>query len=298
MMMIPVHVIAFFLAIMMVPEDVKQFTIAVQGKEIQWTRQEAGWHAVELPRDDAGIYSVKGSEVTIAGEGHKLKTNISRFLALLDDMDWKKAEEVQVAVKSLGDSVRIQREEGKIILTQVKGALFENPVTITWQPVNKGVNREAGPSGADGALRLATGVEELAITHKQSKIETSLGEMAVTEYFRGDSLILKKVVPPDESLNTVYYVIHNGFEVLTYKSGPTGTEFAGAGVIRDQVKPDYTIKMAGDKKGRIQRITLYSPDFSKTYDGFWLRDKQLVPWSAEELAGWREMRDSKRPKAE
>ena len=134
---------------------------------------------------------------------------------------------------------------------------------------------------------------DLAITHKNSKIETSLGELAVTEYYRGGSMILKRVTPPDKSHNTVYYVIHNGYEVLTYKSGPAGTEFAGAGVIRDMVKPDYTIKMAGDKEGRIQRITIYSPDFKTAYDGFWLRNNELIPWSAEELANWRKMRDPK-----
>ena len=88
----------------------------------------------------------------------------------------------------------------------------------------------------------------------------------------------------------MYYVLHNGFEVLTYKSGPGGTEFAEAGVIRNMVKPDYTIKMAGDKEGRIQRITLYSPDFKRTYDGFWLKNKELIPWTAKELANWRKMR--------
>ena len=49
--------------------------------------------------------------------------------------------------------------------------------------------------------------------------------------------------------------------------------------------------MAGDKDGRIQRITIYSPDFSKTYECFWLRNHELIPWTAEELAGWRKMRD-------
>jgi hypothetical protein len=133
--------------------------------------------------------------------------------------------------------------------------------------------------------------EDLPVTQKVSKVATMLGELAQTAYYRGDSLILKKLVPPDGSLNTVYYVIHNGFEVLTYKTGPAGTEFTEAGIIRDMVKPDYTIKMAGDKEGRIQRITLYSPDFSKTYEGYRLRNNELIPWTAEELAGWRKMRD-------
>ncbi len=92
MMMIPVHVIAFFLALLMVPKDVNQFTIDVQGKQIQWTKQDAGWRAVELPRDDWGIYSVKGSDVTISGEGRQMKTNVGHFLTIPEDVDWKKAK--------------------------------------------------------------------------------------------------------------------------------------------------------------------------------------------------------------
>lgn len=143
MQFIPVHVIAFFMAIMMVPEDVDQLTIEVQGKKIQWTQQEAGWHAVELPRGDAGIYSVNGPEVTITGESHKLKTNISRFLAMPENLDWKNANEIQVARKSLGDPVQIQRGDGKIVLSQAKGELFGKPVTITWKAAKKEDKQEA-----------------------------------------------------------------------------------------------------------------------------------------------------------
>ncbi len=88
----------------------------------------------------------------------------------------------------------------------------------------------------------------------------------------------------------VFFVDLNDVEVLTYKVGPFGSEFRGAGLTRQFVKPGYTIKMAGDKEGRIQRITIYSPDFKKTYDGFWLKNKELIPWTAKELANWRKMR--------
>ena len=134
--------------------------------------------------------------------------------------------------------------------------------------------------------------EDKAVSgHKLTRKESKQGDLAVTTTFRGDVMILKKVIPPKESLNTVYYVYLNGFEILTYKVGPMGTEFRGANLIRKLVKPDYTIKMAGDREGSIQRITIYSPDFKKTYDGFWLKNGELIPWSDEELAKWRKMRD-------
>ena len=193
MLYIPIQVIAFFMATMMVPEDVNQFTIAVYGKEIQWTRQESGWQAVELPRDDVGTFSVKGTEITISGEGHVLKTNISRFLSLPDDIDWKKAEEIQVALKSLGDPVQIQREDGKIVLSQAKGELFEKPVTISWQPVNKVVNQEAGAPEAVGALPRAAGEAVFEVRAGEATVDDdlikrfSVGEKAVTASYQNKS---------------------------------------------------------------------------------------------------------------
>ena len=138
----------------------------------------------------------------------------------------------------------------------------------------------------------------VAQSHKLTRKESKEGDLAVMSTYRGDVMILKKVTPPRESLNTVYYVYLNGLEILTYKVGPMGTEFRGAGMTRKLIKPDYTIKMAGDREGRIQRITIYSPDFTKTFDGFWLKDGELIPWSDEELANWRKMRDMPPNKAE
>jgi len=132
---------------------------------------------------------------------------------------------------------------------------------------------------------------DLKLTQKETKVETKVGNLVVATTYRGDAIILKKATPPDESKNTVYYVYLNGSEILTYKVGPMGTELSGAGMSRKLIKPDYTIKMAGDKEGRIQRITIYSPDFKKTYDGFWLKDGELIPWSSDELANWRKMRN-------
>ena len=132
MLMIPTYVIAFFITIMTVPEGTHQFTMDVKGKTIQWTQAETGWRAVELPRDDWGLHTIKGAQVTITGEGHTLKTNMSRFLSVPDDVNWRTITRLPVSMPSLGDPVGIKREDGKIILSQEKGLLFAKPVTITW----------------------------------------------------------------------------------------------------------------------------------------------------------------------
>ena len=67
-----------------------------------------------------------------------MTTDISRFLSVPDGVEWKTVTQLPVAVNSLGDPVQIQREAGKIVLSQAKGGLFEKPVTITWQPVATG----------------------------------------------------------------------------------------------------------------------------------------------------------------
>ena len=131
-------------------------------------------------------------------------------------------------------------------------------------------------------------VETLKLTQKKSNI----GELTITTTYRGNVKILQKATPLDESMNTVFYVFLHGVKVFTYKSGPMGTEFLGAGPVRQVGKPAYIIKMAGDKKSEIQRITIYSVAFKTTFDGFWLKDNELIPWSAEELENWRKLRSS------
>ena len=131
----------------------------------------------------------------------------------------------------------------------------------------------------------------LAVTTKESR----RGGFALTTSYRGGEKILEKVTPKKEGQNTVFYVYLNGSVVLTYQAGPGGTEFQEAGAERKTIRPEYVIKMVGDEEAGIKRITLYSPDFKRTINGFWLKDRALVPWSAEELAGWRQLRDAKAP---
>jgi len=246
-----------------------------------------GWK--ETADNEKGIpweaYTLRG-EFTFAGEAF-VSVEVKAFRKPVAGSDLFDLKHIVILIPSRQAGRGVVHADNPDLVAYVEGDLMRK--LAGWNPE---LERERFPGGPL-ILKKAGGIpgHEPIVTHRQSMIETSLGEMAVTESYRGDSLILKKVVPPDKSHNIVYYIIHNGFEVLTYKSGPAGTEFTGAGVIRDQVKPDYTIKMVGDEDGRIQRIMLYSPDFTKTYDGFWLNNHELIPWSAEELEGWRRMRD-------
>ncbi|MCX6349791.1 MAG: hypothetical protein NTV79_09905 [Candidatus Aureabacteria bacterium] len=89
MMMIPIQVIAFFLATLLLPAGVEQFTINVEGKTIQWTKQDTAWHAVQLPFDDGGMYSTVGNVVTVAEKGKERKTDMATFLVLPSNADQK-----------------------------------------------------------------------------------------------------------------------------------------------------------------------------------------------------------------
>ena len=131
----------------------------------------------------------------------------------------------------------------------------------------------------------------LTVTTKESQ----RGGFAVTSSYRGGEKILEKMTPKKEGQNRVFSVYLQGSVVPASSAGPGGTEFWEAGPERKTIKPEYVIKRAGDKTARIRRITLYSPDDKRAFDGFWLKDNELVPWSAEELAGWRKLRDAKPP---
>src|ERR1041385_3807210 len=128
MMMIPVQIIAFFIAIMVIPADVREFTIEFQGKTIQWTKSPSSvWHAVDLSKESAGDYSVTNRIVTVRNDGQDSKTDISQFLKLGKRSDFGQIRQIEVARESLGTPILIQRQRGKIILSQQKGALFEKP---------------------------------------------------------------------------------------------------------------------------------------------------------------------------
>src|SRR6266516_2759526 len=119
MMMIPVQVIAFFIAVMVIPADVREFTIELQGKNILWTKSpSSAWHAVDLSKEGAGDYSVTNRIVTVLNDGKESKTDISQFLKLGKPSDFGQVRRIDVARESLGTPILIQRERGKIILSQ------------------------------------------------------------------------------------------------------------------------------------------------------------------------------------
>ena len=66
-------------------------------------------------------------------DGKETKTDISQFLKLGKPSDFGQVRQIDVARESLGTPILIQREKGKIILSQRKGASFEKPAVISWK---------------------------------------------------------------------------------------------------------------------------------------------------------------------
>jgi hypothetical protein len=152
MMMIPFQMIAFFLATLLLPIDVRQFTIDAHGETIQWTKEETVWHAVKLPKQgvpDKGWpadnrYWVAGNSVFCRGVGKdesrggqpakfEVTTQMTNFLALAATTNASTIESVEPANKSFGTPIQIKREQNRITLSQTKGTIFETPATITWK---------------------------------------------------------------------------------------------------------------------------------------------------------------------
>lgn len=123
---------------------------------------------------------------------------------------------------------------------------------------------------------------------EQKKNVMSIGE--ITSYFRNGKQILQKMVSDDPDLNMVFYICIEGKNVFTYKVGILGTEFQMNEHERLAVKTPFAIKLGGDKESRIERITVYTHDFRRTIDGYWLKKNAIVPWSTQELGQWRKQR--------
>ena len=106
-------------------------------------------------------------------------------------------------------------------------------------------------------------------------------------YYRSEDKILEKVEPLKPGMNTVYRLYLNNKSIFTVKVGPMGTEFRSSDNTRKFNPTKYTVKMAGDKEGKIRRMTIYTDDFTRTLDGFWFRDSQVIPWSDKGLINWK-----------
>ena len=97
-MMIPVKAIAFFIAVLLLPAGVHQFTVDMRGKTTQWTKtSDSTWRAVELPATDAGIYSVTNTTVTVREAGKESSTDVSKFLKVESQAGRSKLEQLDLA---------------------------------------------------------------------------------------------------------------------------------------------------------------------------------------------------------
>lgn len=132
MSMIPIRVVAFFLASLLVPQDVSQFAITMQGHTIQWTKQDAVWQAVVLPSENIGKYAVVSNVVSVSVGDKDWKFDMTNFIDCTTKSNMTKETEIPTANESIGTPVLIERKQNSIILSQSKGSLFTTPVTITW----------------------------------------------------------------------------------------------------------------------------------------------------------------------
>ncbi len=124
---------------------------------------------------------------------------------------------------------------------------------------------------------------------RQIKTTISIGEL--TQYLRDGKKILEKITPTDSKRNTVFYVYLDGRKVFTYKVGIQGTEFQAEDMAQRSPPRPFSIKLAGDSQTRINWITLYTSDFGKTLDGYWLKNNAIIRWSSKKFANYRKQRN-------
>jgi hypothetical protein len=138
MMLIPVPLLAFFIALMVIPANVHQFSIELRGRTTQYTKSSSSvWHAVVLPEKHSADYSVSNTVVTVRAGGDESKMDVSQFIKVGKESAPGKIQQIELASGFKGTPVLIQKTNETIILSQEKGSLFEKPVVISWKPKGK-----------------------------------------------------------------------------------------------------------------------------------------------------------------
>lgn len=132
MMMIPVHAIVFFLSLVLLPQDVRQFTVDFYGKSMQWTRTAGGWHAVQLPQTEWGTYVRSNTTVTVVSGGREQKTRVTEFLDPTAFTDGATPVEFATLKPAYGSPIQVKREPNRVTLSQATPGLLRGPVVITW----------------------------------------------------------------------------------------------------------------------------------------------------------------------
>lgn len=132
MMMIPVHVIVFFIALAVLPADVRQFTVNLNGKTVQWTQRGESWHAVQLPGDDWGDYTRSNAVVSVSDKGRVTSVNVEDFIQAAGVTNGATVTAFAVAREGYGSPIQVKREPNRITLWQDKPGLLRLPSTITW----------------------------------------------------------------------------------------------------------------------------------------------------------------------
>jgi len=96
-----VFAILLVVIVNLMPVGTKTFTIEMPDgrtpgtKTVQFTRQADGWHAVDLPKDDLGIFEVKGTELTAKSDGKEFTQDLGKLLGIDANTDWSTVKELK-----------------------------------------------------------------------------------------------------------------------------------------------------------------------------------------------------------
>ena len=126
MQMIPLTHIIFYLALLFLPNGTGKFTITSgYDQKITWVRQaDAAWQATTEDGQDAGLWSVDGSVVSVKSHGATSKTDVSPFVKIVASPDNKKQATL------LGKAVTVSSTATAITFSQGTNGIFAKPLVI------------------------------------------------------------------------------------------------------------------------------------------------------------------------
>ena len=127
--------VTMYVAMMLIPVGQERFTITVENKTAEVTRQPDGsWHCVKQGLDrKLAILRLQGSKLSLQAGNDRKEESLDLAEVITIPGDWAKTEKQVLKDANLGETVAIERADSSITLAQPSPGPFGQPVVIRWE---------------------------------------------------------------------------------------------------------------------------------------------------------------------
>mgnify|MGYP006103121327 CR=1 FL=1 len=127
----------------------------------------------------------------------------------------------------------------------------------------------------------------------EKEIESNAEGISVKHVYRGEIKILEVATPTKDApavyANTTYMIIADNLPLYKYQNSKSGGSFQRLNFVNMK----HAVKLHSSSSGTIEKITVYTADFERTVEAFYLKEGRLLPFSDKELPDHRLARNER-----